>query len=452
MNKRREGLKQKNSSVRRLAYQTILRVKTGGAYSNVLVSQTINRYGLSERDRGFYTELVYGTLENLLFLDYVIQKFSKTKIDKMDQSRLIVLEMGLYQIRYMDSVESFAAVYEMVELMKRLEPKTKAHSYVNAVLRNVLRDPSAFDIEVEGIRKRMSIEYSVSPWIVERLLEAYGQDKTEDILYSLMQRPNMFLRVNEMKLSSSELMESLSAKGIAVQTVEGFPNMLKVKNLKGIEGEEGYRKGHYSIQDLSSQVCIEALSPQSGEKILDLCAAPGGKTTAIAERMKGAGEVVSADVAKNKLGLIQTSVERLGLKNVHILHQDATQKADEWEEAFDRVLVDVPCSGIGIIRRKPELRYKNGDSFRGLSQVQKSILECSASYVKKDGILVYSTCTLNREENVGVIEDFLRKHKEFEPEEFEIPGMEKKRAMAELLPDEGEWDGFFICKMKKKSN
>lgn len=450
MNSRGKGRKQTSVSVRQLAYQTILRVKTGGAYSNVLVSKTINRYDLNERDRGFYTELVYGTLENLLFLDYVIQKFSKTKVDKIDASRLIVLEMGLYQIRYMDSVESFAAVYEMVEMMKRIEPKTKAHAYVNAVLRNVLRDPSAFDIEVEGIRKRMSIEYSVSPWIVDCLLRSYGDEKAEDILYSLMQRPKLFLRVNRNRITKEELMKRLSEKGMEVKTVEHFPDMLEVKHLKGIEGEENYLSGHYTVQDLSSHVCIEALSPQSGEKILDLCAAPGGKTTAIAEKMKGTGEVVSSDVAKNKLSLIRTSVERLGLQNVNIVHRDAVQKVDEWEGYFDRVLVDVPCSGIGILRRKPELRYKDGDSFRGLQEVQKDILECSSSYVKKGGVLVYSTCTLNRKENADVIEDFLRRHGEFELEEFEIPGAKQRKAMSELLPDEGEWDGFFICKMKKK--
>lgn len=442
---------QNDPSVRRLAYQTILRVKTGGAYSNVLISQTIKRYRLNARDRGFYTELVYGTIENLLFLDYVIQKFSKTKIEKIDAGRLIILEMGLYQIRYMDSVEDFAAVFEMVELMKKLEPKTKAYAYVNGVLRSILRSPNAFDIEVRDIRKRLSIEYSVSTWIVDRLLEAYGEDKTQDILYSLMQHPNIFLRVNEMKTSSSELMEKLSAKGIAVQTVEGFANMLRVKNLKGIEDEEGYRRGHYSIQDLSSQVCIQALSPKEGEKILDVCAAPGGKTTAIAEKMRDKGEVVSSDLAKNKLNLIQKSVERLELNSVTVVCQDATEKVKEWENSFDKVLVDVPCSGIGILRRKPEIRYKTQRSFEGLDELQKKILECSSSYVKKGGVLVYSTCTLNRAENRDVIEEFLKRHPEFELEDFSIPCSDKKKSMIELLPDEGEWDGFFISKMRKKN-
>ncbi|MDO4793297.1 MAG: 16S rRNA (cytosine(967)-C(5))-methyltransferase RsmB [Filifactor alocis] len=442
--------KGKKPSVRMLAYQTILRVKTGGAYSNVLVSQVINRYIPDERDRGFYTELVYGTLENLIFLDHVIQKFIKTKIDKLEPARRIVLEMGLYQIRYMDSVEDFAAVFEMVELMKKIEPKTKAHAFINGVLRSVLRDKKAFEIDVKDPAKKLSVRYCVSIWIAKTLIQQYGYQKAESILKSLHKHPQMFLRVNPLKTTVAELKKEFEVKGIVCEGVEGFSSMLKVSRLKSIEKNEEYLKGFYTVQDLSSQVCISALGVEEGDRVLDVCAAPGGKTTAIGEELRNSGEILSSDAAANKLDLIRRATKRLGIENVRVVEHDATLCKDEWKEAFDKVLVDAPCSGIGIIRRKPEIRYKSKEDFRGITKLQGRILEQSSHYVKAGGVLVYSTCTLNREENRGVVEEFLKKNEDFVLEEFEVAGLYTRTAMAELLPDEGEWDGFFVAKMRRK--
>lgn len=440
---------EKKPSVRMLAYQTILRVKTGGAYSNVLLSQVINRYIPDERDRGFYTELVYGTLENLIFLDYVIQKFIKTKLDKLEPSRRIILEMGLYQIRYMDSVEDFAAVFEMVELMKRIEPKTKAYSFINGVLRSVLRDKKSFEVDVKDPVKRLSIRYSVSIWIATTLIQQYGHRKAESILESLQKHPAMFLRVNPLKTTTEDLKKELEIKGVACDEVEGFSSMLKVSRLKSIEKNEEYLKGFYTVQDLSSQVCIRALGVERGDRVLDICAAPGGKTTAIGEELKNSGEIVSSDAASNKLDLIRRAAKRLGIENVTVRAHDATVYEEQWDQAFDKVLVDAPCSGIGIIRRKPEIRYKSKQDFRMITTLQGKILKQSSRYVKVGGVLIYSTCTLNREENQEVVKEFLKKNKDFTLEEFEVEGLNMRAAMAELLPDEGEWDGFFVAKMKR---
>ncbi len=436
-------------SVRYLAYDTIYRVKYKGAYSNLHISQTIEKYRLDERDRGFYTELVYGTLENCLFLDYVIGKFSAIKPENIPDNRMVVLEMGLYQIHYMDGMQNFAAVNESVQLMKELEPQTRAYAFVNAMLRTVLRTETAFDIDLKDAKKRLSVEYSVAPWIAELMVSQYGLEKAEDIFYALSQHAKLYVRVNPLKTNTQDLKRSFFDEGILSDVVEGYPQMLKVQGFKNMNVEEHYVSGAFTVQDLSSVSCIEALAPQTGEVILDACAAPGGKATAIAEKMAGTGTVIAADKGKNKLALIEDAAKRLNLLNIKVVHQNACVTVDEWREYFDRVLVDVPCSGLGIIRRKPEIRYKSEREFVSLYDVQKSILQTNSAYVKKGGVLVYSTCTLDKRENERIVRAFLRENKNFRFDEFELPRKGKVVGMTELLPDEGDWDGFFICRMKR---
>lgn len=444
--------KEKNNavpSVRKLAYDSVYAVKYKGVYSNLYISQSIKKYRLIDRDRVFYTELVYGTLENIKFLDYVIDKFSNVKVDKLSKEVLTILEVSLYQIHYMDGVQNFAVVNEMVNLAKVVWHNARIPSFVNGILRNILRNPNAFDILLPPGKKRLSIEYSVSEWISELLINQYSLEKAEDILYALSQHPAIYLRVNMNKVTTDRLKGKLCSLGVDTEKVVGFDNILQTKHFNGIEKNEYFLKGYFTIQDISSVCCIKALSPKTGEKILDICAAPGGKTTAIAEIIGEKGIVFSNDKGVNKLNLISQSAKRLCLDNIELSDIDACEFQENWKDMFDRVLVDVPCSGLGVIRRKPEIRYKQGVEFKSLYPIQKKILDNASQYVKKDGILIYSTCTLNREENQEVIHHFLSTHTNFTLDDMIIPTLGQVYGMVELLPDEGQWDGFFISKLKR---
>lgn len=264
-------------SIRRLAYDSVYAVKYRGVYSNLYISQSIKKYRLMDRDRAFYTELVYGTLENIRFLDYVIDKFSSVKVDKLSREVLTILELSLYQIHCMYGVQNFAVVNEMVNLTKSVCYNPRLSSFVNGVLRNILRSPDAFDILLPPGKKRLSIEYSVSEWISEMLIDQYGLEETENILYALSQHPTIFLRVNINKITPKLLKEKLYSLGVDTEEVVGFDNLLQAKYFKGIEKNEYFVEGYFTIQDISSICCIKALSPKMGEKILDICAAPEGK-------------------------------------------------------------------------------------------------------------------------------------------------------------------------------
>lgn len=436
-------------SIRRLAYDSVYAVKYRGVYSNLYISQSIKKYRLMDRDRAFYTELVYGTLENIRFLDYVIDKFSSVKVDKLSREVLTILELSLYQIHCMDGVQNFAVVNEMVNLTKSVCYNPRLSSFVNGALRNILRSPDAFDILLPPGKKRLSIEYSVSEWISEMLIDQYGLEETEDILYALSQHPTIFLRVNINKITPKLLKEKLYSLGVDTEEVVGFDNLLQAKYFKGIEKNKYFVKGYFTIQDISSICCIKALSPKMGEKILDICAAPGGKTTAIAEVIGNNGSVYANDKGANKLNLISDSAKRLCLNNIKLSDIDACDFQENWKDMFDRVLVDVPCSGLGVIRRKPEIRYKQEIEFKSLYPIQKKILENASQYVKKDGILIYSTCTLNRAENQEVVHQFLSTHTNFILEDMTIPTFGEVHGMVELLPSKGQWDGFFISKLKR---
>ena len=436
-------------SIRRLAYDSVYAVKYRGVYSNLYISQSIKKYRLMDRDRAFYTELVYGTLENIRFLDYVIDKFSSVKVDKLSREVLTILELSLYQIHCMYGVQNFAVVNEMVNLTKSVCYNPRLSSFVNGVLRNILRSPDAFDILLPPGKKRLSIEYSVSEWISEMLIDQYGLEETENILYALSQHPTIFLRVNINKITPKLLKEKLYSLGVDTEKVVGFDNLLQAKYFKGIEKNEYFVEGYFTIQDISSICCIKALSPKMGEKILDICAAPGGKTTAIAEVIGNNGSVYANDKGANKLNLISDSAKRLCLNNIKLSDIDACDFQENWKDMFDRVLVDVPWSGLGVIRRKPEIRYKQEIEFKSLYPIQKKILENASQYVKKDGILIYSTCTLNRAENQEVVHQFLSTHTNFILEDMTIPIFGEVHGMVELLPSKGQWDGFFISKLKR---
>ena len=424
---------------RELGYHAIYNVIYQGGYSNIAINKILRKNELDGINRGFFTELVYGTIENKLYLDYVIQKYSRQKLQELSKEVLVILEMGLYQIREMDSVTDFAAVDESVKLCKKVFPK--GSGFVNAVLRNVLRDPGAFDIDIKAPLERISVEYSVSPDIAGLLADQYGIEEAEDIMYGFSMKPKLYIRVNSLKTTVSKLAELLREEGAEPEETEGVKDALSVKNLKNIENSRSYKEGLFSVQDISSMKCVRELGPQPGEYILDLCSCPGGKTGYIAELMKNEGSIDAMDISENKLELVKNTCRRLGVSIVRTRQNDATVYSEDMAARYDRVLVDAPCSGIGIIRRKPEIRYKTMKDISSIYNVQRKIIQNASRYVKPGGVMIYSTCTINREENQYITDEFLKKNSNFERVQDDIM----------MLPSDGESDGFYICKLKRIS-
>jgi len=424
---------------RELGYEAIYNVINQGGYSNITINKILRKNEIDNINRGFFTELVYGTIENKLYLDYVIQKFSKQKISDLSREVLVILEMGLYQIREMNSVTDFAAVDESVKLCKKVFPR--GSGFVNAVLRNVLRDPGAFDIDIKKTADRVSVEYSVSPDIVDLLMKQYGLEGTEDIMYGFSIKPKLYIRANSLRTTPGKLTELLKEEGADAQLVDGVKDALVVKNLKNIENSKSYKDGLFSVQDISSMRCVKELEPASGEAILDLCACPGGKTGYIAELMNNEGTIDAMDISQNKLELVTNTCKRLGVKIVKVSQNDATIYNPAMAGKYDRVLVDAPCSGLGIIRRKPEIRYKTIKDISSIYNIQRKIIQNASKYIKIGGIMIYSTCTINKEENQDITDEFLKKNGNFEKTQEDIM----------MLPSDGESDGFYICKLKRIS-
>ena len=445
-------------SARYLAYKILFDIEVNGNYSNMALNKYLNEAGLDDQDKGFVTELVYGIIEKKRYLDYMINKVSKIKVRKMQHPVKLVLRMGVYQLVYMDGVADYAAINESVNIMKKLDKRSA--SFVNAVLRNISRNlDEVKDISLNTVDK-LAIYYSYENWIVENLVKEYGFERTEAILRALSQKPNIYLRVNRTKLRPGQSMDYLVGQiigrlidqGLEASRVEGLEEAIKVKGLKFIDKHPLFREGYVSVQDISSILVAKVMDPKRESRVLDLCAAPGGKSTHIGELMENTGHLISQDIFDHKIKLMNTYARRLGLNNMEARLGDALVLNDDYIGKFDYVLCDVPCSGMGIVRRKPEIKYKKEEEVENLPDLQYQILENASSYLKEGGILIYSTCTIFRQENMEVVDRFLANHKDFDLDDLgsvkEFLGIGDKD-LVKILPDRYEMDGFFICRMKK---
>lgn len=445
-------------SARYLAYKILFDIEVNGNYSNMALNKYLNEAGLDDQDKGFVTELVYGIIEKKRYLDYMINKVSKIKVRKMQHSVKLVLRMGVYQLVYMDGVTDYAAINESVNIMKKLDKRSA--SFVNAVLRNISRNlDEVKDISLNTVDK-LAIYYSYENWIVENLVKEYGFERTEAILRALSQKPNIYLRVNRTKLRPGQSMDYLVGQiigrlidqGLEASRVEGLEEAIKVKGLKSIDKHPLFREGYVSVQDISSILVAKVMDPKRESRVLDLCAAPGGKSTHIGELMENTGHLISQDIFDHKIKLMNTYARRLGLNNMEARLGDALVLNDDYIGKFDYVLCDVPCSGMGIVRRKPEIKYKKEEEVENLPDLQYQILENASSYLKEGGILIYSTCTIFKQENTDVVDRFLNNHKDFDLDDLgpikEFLGIGDK-SLVKILPDRYEMDGFFISRMKK---
>ncbi|MFV0516250.1 MAG: 16S rRNA (cytosine(967)-C(5))-methyltransferase RsmB [Aminipila sp.] len=425
---------------RKTAYYALMDVESKKSYSNIALNHQIICGKPSSPS--FVRELVYGVLENKMLLDYIIDHFVQSGVAKVKLSDLIILRMGIYQLGYMDSVPEYAAVNESVILAKKFARGRE--SFINGVLRSYIRNKFSVKLpdRTEDEIKYLSIKYSCEPWIVEMWIKQYGNETTEALLKSSQGNPGLSIRVNTLKTGKEDLVRRLTERDYEVKDSEISSCGLKVIKGTGLIEDGLYKAGLFSIQDESSMKTIEILDPQPGETIIDVCAAPGGKTLAAAEKMSNRGNIIARDIYLRKLGIINKEAERLGISIVTTSSWDATKMDSELLEKADRVIADVPCSGLGIIRKKPEIKYKKRvNEFEALPRKQLEILTVASKYVKRGGVLQYSTCTINKHENEKVIKEFLRKNKSF--------SIQEER---QFMPHIDETDGFYVCKMVKSDS
>ena len=429
-------------NARKIVYELLIKTDEGGAYSKIALDSAFEQNKLSERDKGFAAAMFYGILERRMTLDYVIRAYSSKEFDKLDKSVVQLLRLGLYQLLYMDSVPESAAVNETVALAS---PRQKG--FVNAVLRSFLRGGCKVDYGELSGDARLSVEYSCPKWLVKMWRSRFGEERTLGLLRSSLGRPPLFLGVNTLRCSADELIAALAEDGINARRNELLSDCVELMS-GSPDCCSAYWRGLFHVQDISSQLCCKILGAKPGETVLDMCAAPGGKSFTAAEYMKNEGRLISFDLHENKLSLIKSGAKRLGLSIISAQQNDASVFDPDIPQA-DRVLCDVVCSGLGVIRRKPEIKYKPKQEIMQLPPIQAKILETAKRYVRPGGRLVYSTCTLNEAENEAVVEDFLRNNPDFSPEEIKIGIDDDGGFCRNFFPEKTGGDGFFAALLKR---
>ena len=437
---------------RELALKVLLDIEENNNYSNIAINKHFKNVNLNNQDRGLATEIIYGVVENKYYLDYIIDKLSKIKCKKMNIYVKILLRMGIYQILLLNSISDYAAVNETVSLVKKYDKRSSG--FVNAILRNVIRQKDTIgevDLKDDKIMY-LATRYSYKPWMIKNWINNFSEEFTEDLLEANSEKPSVYLRTNTLKISRDSLIEKLKSEGINCSIVPTVDEAIRVENLKNIENNQLFKDGLFTIQDISSMIVGKVMNPKENSLVLDVCSAPGGKTTHLATLMNNTGKVVSRDIFDHKLKLIQSTVDRLGLTNVEVQSFDASVLDEESIDKFDYVLADVPCSGLGIIRRKPEIKYKEKAELKDLPKIQKDILKNASKYVKVGGTLIYSTCTIQDNENIEVIKDFLDNNNNFKLvpiNEVKVDLDNQDNGYLKIYPNIHDIDGFFIAKLER---
>ena len=434
---------------REIAYKVLLDIEKNKNCSNMAINKHFKDVKISNQDRGLATEIIYGVIENKYYIDYMIDKLSKVKTNKMEIYVKTLLRMGIYQIMFLNSISDYAAVNETVNLAKK--KNSKVSGFINGILRNVIRQKEEIGkVKTKDDVDYLSIKYSYDKWMIRNWMIHFGKEFTEELLEANNERPNIYLRTNTLKITRDELIKKLEKQNIKAEKVNVVEEAIKVEHLKDIENNSLYKEGLFTVQDVSSMLVGKVMNPKENSLVLDVCSAPGGKTTHMATLMNNTGQVVSRDIYDHKLKLIKASSKRLGLTNVDVEEFDGMKLDRESIGKFDYVLADVPCSGLGIIRRKPEIKYKEKEEFRQLPPIQKKILENASKYVKVGGTLIYSTCTIQDSENIDVVNEFLQKNKNFELvpiKEVNVDLDNQEKGYMKIYPNVHNMDGFFISKL-----
>ncbi|MCD8192512.1 MAG: 16S rRNA (cytosine(967)-C(5))-methyltransferase RsmB [Oscillospiraceae bacterium] len=437
-------------SARKAALGALEKYRREGTFSEAALTVQLDAERLTGRDRAFATALVMGTLQNLLYLDFVIDCFSSTKSRKMQPKVLDILRVSALQIIKMDRVPPSAAVNEGVKLCKK-SGCGHAAGLVNAVLRRIAERADSLPEPTGTAAERLSVKYSHPLWLTQLYISELGESAAETLMASQNAAPSVAMQVNTARTTAEALRAALVAAGAEVWADDNLDNCLYTPSAGPVTATAEFARGDFYIQDSAARLAVMAAEPKRGMKILDACAAPGGKSFAAALMAENAAEIISCDISAKKLPRIAEGAARLELDCISVRQADAAAFSPEWEGQFDIVLADVPCSGLGVIRKKPEIRYKDPAGFAALPQMQLNILRNVSRYVKAGGTLLYSTCTVRREENGGVIEAFLAENPRFAPREFDISGVYRlANGQLSLWPHIHGTDGFFIAKLVRE--
>ena len=440
------------SDTRAVAFRVLLKIEQDGAYSNIALNHAIRENRLSGVDSAFVSALVYGVLERQITLDYIIKQYSKIPLRKIETKTKIILRMGVYQLLFMDRVPDSAAVNESVELAKKLRLQ-KSSGFINGILRGITRAEVPYTLPGEKNKTEyFSVKYSVPRELVTLWTESYGEANAVSLFESLSGRPGIYIRVNTLKTDREALKAELESGGVVCETVPALENALEISHTGAVEKLPAYKKGLFHVQDISSQLCVDALSPKPGDIMLDVCSAPGGKGFTAAQYMRNRGRIFSCDLYEHKLKLINAGAKRLGIDIIVTSVRDGAQGLPL--PAADRILCDVPCSGLGILSRKPEIRAKKDLITSGLPELQYKILCQSARSLACGGTLVYSTCTLNPAENGENVRRFLAEHPDFHGKALELPrgvsrAIEENDYELTLMPHTAGCDGFYFAALAK---
>ena len=460
---------------RELALKILYKIDKENAYSNIALNEMLNqnKKELTNKDIGLISEIVYGTTTWKLTLDEIIKKYSKIKLKKISTWILNILRMGIYQIIFLDKIPKSAAVNESVNLSKRYGHKSSSN-FVNAILRKVTRKDYEDFYKIKDDIQRISFTNSMPMWIIEELkIQLKDIKKVEEIAKNSNLRPHLSIRINNLKIvdnnneknkkeeiNKENLIKKLEDKNIEVKSGL-LKDFLILENAKNIENIEEFKQGFFTIQDETAGLIPIMLDPKETDVILDSCSSPGGKTTYLSEMMDNKGKIEAWDIHEHRTKLVENTAKRLGITNIEAKVNDATIYNENYKEKFDKILLDVPCLGLGVLKRKPDIKWqKQKQDIKEITKTQKQILETCSQYLKKGGVLVYSTCSILKEENEDIIEEFLKKHKDFKIEKLNIEKnkriinqeffkkFNRNNEYLQVYQNE-KTDGFFICKLVK---
>jgi 16S rRNA (cytosine967-C5)-methyltransferase len=435
-------------TARQMAFSILLKIEKDKAYSNIALDSAVRESSLDSTDCAFISRLVYGVTERKITLDFVFSKFLKQPLKKLKPEILVILRLGTYQILFMDKIPDSAAVNESVLLAKNNKCDF-ASGLVNAVLRKVSENGQNI-LNTLSEEERVSVLYSAPLELVKFLNYHYNEENAEMILKSALTPKEITIRVNTLKTTEDELVEILESENIIAKKTF-YKNALTLETSGAVYELSAYKNGLFYVEDISSQICVSELGLKENDKFIDICSAPGGKSFTAAQYMKNKGEIYSCDIHSHRVELIKSGAERLGLTCIMPTENDATVYNENFKNA-DCVLCDVPCSGLGIIGKKPEIKYKSLDEAKELIPIQKQILSTASQYVKKGGTLVYSTCSINPNENRKVCDWFLKENEEFKSVKvaIDIPRCIDEGDYLTLTPHINNCDGFFIAKFIRK--
>lgn len=452
-----------NVNIRELVLNVLIEVLEKNQYSSQVIHNTLRTYQyLDKKDRSFFQRLSEGSIERMIELDYIINTYSKVKVNKMKPVIRNILRMAVYQIQYMEQVPESAACNEAVKLaVKKGFHSLKA--FVNAVLRNIIRGKNTFvypSIE-ENPNEYFSVRYSMPIWLVEKWRNEFSDLVIEKMLSSFYREGNTTIRCNQNKISTKEMKQRLLEQNIVVKEGEYIPYALHIEQYNYLEKISGFLEGYFQVQDESSMLVAEVAGVKKNDYIIDVCSAPGGKSTHLAEKLEGTGIVIARDLSEYKIHLIEENKKRLGIENLKVELQDALELVKEDIEKADLVIADLPCSGLGIIGKKTDIKYKiTQESISSLIQLQREILSIIWQYVKSGGTLIYSTCTINPKENIENIKWFMERFpftleslEPFLPEKV-VDLVSQKHTISEgylqILPGMDKMDGFFVARLRRK--